>query len=105
MKVKVLISVVSDSETPWTCSSPGSSVRRILQARILEWIAIPFSRESSCPRDWTQVSGIAGRFFTMLKLNMQLFIFNYLGFPGGSAVKNPPEMQEMWVQSLGQKIP
>ena len=37
---------------------------RILQARILEWVAFPFSRGSSHPRDWTQVSCIAGRFFT-----------------------------------------
>ena len=37
----------------------------ILQARILEWVAMPSSRWSSQPRDWTWVSGIAGRFFTM----------------------------------------
>ena len=36
----------------------------ILQTRILEWVAIPFSRGSSQPRDWTQVSCIAYRFFT-----------------------------------------
>ena len=42
---------------------PGSSVHGILQARILEWIAIPFSRGSSRPRDGTGVSHIAGRFF------------------------------------------
>ena len=35
-----------------------------LQARILEWVAFPFSRGSSQPRDWTQVSHIAGGFFT-----------------------------------------
>ena len=35
------------------CSVPGSSVYGILQARILEWVAIFFSRESSCPRDQT----------------------------------------------------
>ena len=45
-------------------SSPGSSVYVILQARILEWVAIPFSRGSSRPRDRTRVSHIAGRFFT-----------------------------------------
>ena len=44
------------------CSPPGSSVHGILQARILEWIS--FSRGSSWPRNWTQVSGIAERFFT-----------------------------------------
>ena len=42
----------------------GSSVQGILQARILEWIEMPISRGSSWPRDWTQVSFTAGRFFT-----------------------------------------
>ena len=42
------------------CSPPGSSVPGILQARILEWVAFPFSRGSSQPRDQTQVSCIAG---------------------------------------------
>ena len=51
---------------PVACSppAPGSSVHGLLQARILEWIAIFFSRGSSQPRNWTQVSRIAGRFFT-----------------------------------------
>ena len=47
------------------CSPPGSSVLGILQARIREWVAIPFSRGSSWPRYWTWVSCIAGRFFTI----------------------------------------
>ena len=47
------------------CSLPGSSVHEILQARTLEWVAIPVSRGSSQPRDQTQVSYIAGRFFTV----------------------------------------
>ena len=42
----------------------GFSVHGILQARILEWVAIAFSRGSSQPRNQTQVFGIAGRFFT-----------------------------------------
>ena len=45
-------------------SPPGSSVPEILQARILEWVAISFSRESSQPRNLSWVSCIAGRFFT-----------------------------------------
>ena len=40
------------------------AVHGILQARILESVAVPFSRESSQPRDWTQVSRIAGSVFT-----------------------------------------
>ena len=50
---------------PMDCSPRGSSVLGILQARILEWVAISFSRGSSQPRDRTQVSCIAGRFFTV----------------------------------------
>ena len=46
------------------CSPPGSSVHVILQARILEWFAISFSKESSQLRDWTWVSCIAGGFLT-----------------------------------------
>ena len=46
---------------------PGYSVHGILQARILEWVAIPFFRGSSWPRDQTQVSCIAGRFFYHLR--------------------------------------
>ena len=49
---------------PMNCSLPGSSVHGIFQAIILEWVTIPFSRGSSQPRDRTQVSCIAGRFFT-----------------------------------------
>ena len=45
-------------------SPPVSSVHGILQARIMEWVAIPFSRGLSRPRDWTRVSRIAGSFFT-----------------------------------------
>ena len=54
---------------PMDCSSPGSSVHGILQARILEWVAVPSSRGSSQPRDGTQVSmppAVAGTFFTTL---------------------------------------
>ena len=44
-------------------SLSGSSVHKILQTGVLEWAAIPFSRGSFQPRDQTQVSYIAGRFF------------------------------------------
>ena len=49
---------------PMDCNPPGSSVYEIFQARILEWVAISFSRGSSQPRDWTRVSCTVGRFFT-----------------------------------------
>ena len=47
---------------PVDYSWPGSLVREILQARILKWIAMSFSRESARPRDWTRISCIAGGF-------------------------------------------
>ena len=46
------------------CSPPGSSVHGISQARILEWVAISFSRQSSWPRNWIRVSCIVGRLLT-----------------------------------------
>ena len=58
---------------PIDCSPPGSSVHGISQARILEWVAIPFSRGSSWPRNWTCVSCIAGRFFTIWATRETLF--------------------------------
>ena len=61
---------------PKDCSFPGSSVHGILQARILEWGAIPFSRGPSQPRDQTQVSHIAGRFFTVWAMREALSSHN-----------------------------
>ena len=53
------LSCVRLSETPWTYTA-----HEILQARIVGWVAFLFSRGSSQPRNWTQVSCIAGEFFT-----------------------------------------
>ena len=61
-------------------SPPGFSVHGMLQARILEWVAIPFSRGSSQPRDQTWVSGSAGSFFV-------IWANTYLDFPYGSAAR------------------
>ena len=49
---------------PTLCDPMNYTVHRILQARILEWVAFPFFRGSSQPRDQTQIFHIAGRFFT-----------------------------------------
>ena len=63
---------------PMDCSLSGSSVRGIFQARVLEWIAIFFSRGSSQPRNWTQVSRIAGRHFTVWTNDIKLdIIYDY----------------------------
>ena len=64
-------SVVSDSL--W---SPG-----ILQAKMLEWVAFPFSRGASQPKDGTQVSHIAGRFFTNWAMREALYMINKLNKP------------------------
>ena len=65
LKVKVLVAqlcpTLCDS---MDCCPQDSSVYVILQARTLQWVAIPFSREFSQPRDRTWVCHIAGRFFT-----------------------------------------
>ena len=63
---------------PMDCSPPGFSVRGIFQARILEWVAMPSSMTSSWSRDRTQVSHIAGGFFTIWATFLTFF-------PGGSA--------------------
>ena len=68
-------SVLSDSLQPYGCNPPDFSIYRVLQARILEWVAIPFSRGSSRPRDWTLVSCIAGRFFTIWATGKSFFFF------------------------------
>ena len=62
VKVKVLVAQLH----PTLCNPmEDSSVHGILQSRILKWVNIPFSRGSSRPRDQTQVSYIAGGFFTV----------------------------------------
>ena len=59
---------------PTLCDPMDYTVHGILQGRILEWVAFPFSRGSSQPRDWTQVSGIVGGFFTRWATNEALNI-------------------------------
>ena len=71
-------SVMSDSLWPHGLGSPPGSSTGILQARILEWVAISFSRGSSWPRDWTQVSLIAGRGFNLWATReVPIFVFIY----------------------------
>ena len=62
VKVKVTQSRLTLCD-PMYCSLPGPSVHGNFQVRILKWIMVPFSRGSSQPRNWTQVSCIAGGFF------------------------------------------
>ena len=70
---------------PMDYSPPGSFVRGILQARILDWVAMP-SRGSSQPRDGTQISCIAGRFFTtepLGKPDQSLDLSRFTGWSDG----------------------
>ena len=92
--------------TPWTIAQPGSPVLGILQARILEWVAIPFSRVSSWPRDRTQASCTVGEFFTVWTTHMGSPIHCQVGynvslpsrcwkgphFPAGCGLRNLPAM-------------
>jgi len=65
VKMFIFVSEVKVTQLcPTLCNPMDYTVHEILQARIPEWVAFPFSRESSQPRDQTQVSCIAGRFFT-----------------------------------------
>jgi len=66
--ISMCVSVAQSCPTPCNpmdCSPPGSSVHGILQARTVEWVAIPFSRGLFWPRDRTWVSHTTGRFFTI----------------------------------------
>ena len=97
-------SAVSTLCNPSDCSLPGSSVHGILQARILEWVASPSSRQmlyrlsdQGSPKGWDE-----------LKSAFHLdFIANLYGSFLGVAqlVKNLPTMQETWVPFLGQEDP
>ena len=63
---------------PMDCSPSGSSVHGVLQARILEWVAISSSRGSSQPRDQTWVFRIAGKFFTIWA-NVSFYLLPTIG--------------------------
>ena len=69
MKVKVA------QLCPTLCNPKDYTAHGILQARILEWVAFPFSRGSSQPKDQTQVSRIVGRLFTARATGEGMFLF------------------------------
>ena len=80
---------------PMDCSPPGSSVHGILQARILQWVAISFSRGASRPRDRNCVSYVSCSYFSVL-------IWTSLE---AQTAKNLPAIQETQVWSLGREDP
>ena len=77
----LLLFVCSDVQSCLTlcdsmdCSPPGSSVHGILQARILEWVAMSFSRGSSWPSDWTCISCIRGILYRCATWEALLFVY------------------------------
>ena len=78
-------SVVSDSATPMDCTVHG-----ILQARILQWVAVPFSRGNSQPRDRTQVSRIAGGFFpSWATREAKVLILEWVACPSSCGCSQP----------------
>ena len=106
MYMKVLAAQLCQSVcNPMGYSLPGSSVHRILPSRILEWVAIPFSRGSSWPRDQTWVSCIAGRFFTAEPAGKPVYvyppIFVCFGFSGSSLLCGLSLVAEIWGCSPG----
>ena len=88
---------------PTLCDPYGlCSIHGILQARILEWVAISLFKGSSWPRDKTQVSCNAGRLFNVRTTRMCFIIWASLV---AQMVKNPPALQETQIQSLGWEDP
>ena len=78
------------------CSPPGSSVHGIPQTRILKWVAILFSRGCSPPRDWTQVSFISGKFFTIWATREASVLPKLLLFLMKTGTKGSSPKEYMW---------
>ena len=80
---------------PVDCSPPGSSIRAILQARALEWVAAPSCRASSRPRDATCISCTAGRFSP----------WSHQGSPNLLSESSPSSFQDCWGTALKEPRP
>ena len=112
----VVLSCVQLFMTLWTVALQAPLSLGILQARILEWIAMPFSRGYSRPRDWTLVSCIAGRFLTIWATGKSQWASQMLAFDFGqnhflSVLFTSPPRQWLWapkkqanVQSTGEEM-
>ena len=99
---------------PMDYSLPGSSVHRILQARILEWVSMPSSRRSSRPKDLTRVSYVScidrqvlyhecDLGSSQLHTHTHTHTHTHMASLVAQMVKNLPAMRETWVWSLGQE--
>ena len=90
------------------CSPPGSPVHGDSQARILEWVSKPSSKGSPQPRDWTQVSHIAGRFFTIWVIKKAQEYWSEYPIPSPGDLANPgiePGSSALQVDYLPTEIP
>ena len=100
-RVAVVVLVTQSCVTlcnPMDCSLPGSSVHGILQVRIVEWVTIPFSRGSSWPRDQTQVSYTAGRFFIIWATREGFCRKSRLESDGKSSVTYGTSLVAQWLR-------
>ena len=115
-KVKVLATQSCPTlHDPMDYSLPGSSVHGILQARILEWVAIPFSKGLSQPRDQTLISCIVGRFLTIwatkkVHNSLMQWLKHWLKSIGGTSLvvkglRNCLPMKGTWVCFLVREDP
>ena len=85
---------------PTLCDPMEYTVHGILQARILEWVAFPFSRGSSQPRDWTQVSHTGGGFFTSWSTREAHFLCGLHIFPAPRMIcRCEPGSVTSWLSS------
>ena len=93
---------------PMDSSLPGSFVHEILQARILEWVAVPSSRESSWPKDRTHIAYVsltAGRFFTAELLGKpRLYLYVDMNKEKVMERYTPGFIREIVVEGCGQKL-
>ena len=91
---------------PVDCSTPGSSVHGISQARILQWFAISFSRGSSQPRDGTCVSYIAGTFLRCRRILYHWITRKALYYliNGNNLIWTFPQMLIFWLQREGTRV-
>ena len=100
-------SVMSNSATPWTVALPDSSVHAIFQARILEWVAVSYSRGSFWPRHQTWVSCTSRILYLILYCTDApgKRINHILTSLVAQTVKRLPTMWKTRVQSLGREDP
>ena len=102
VKVKVLVTQLCLCD-PMDCSPPGSSICGILQAGILEWIAMPFSKGCSQPRDQTWVSHMAGKFFSIWATRKVFFLYMCIHTVNscchGISVLWSPQTRKQWTLS------